>query len=597
MTRFDTDRFTAELSPDFEGVVRALEQSIAQARSGGRPIERLSPVHVLVPSPQWEEALSRELAHQHGAEGNLRFRRLEPFVRDVVRESLDPDADGAYRLLGGDEYTNLILREFVRLDESGDWGETSLDACRRYIDGQESELELGEDVERVTRARRRYQLADEVGGRFYQYSVSRPEIFEAWAEGRSIFDGAEDVDDTTVGIEEWQRALWCRTVGDDRQVECEVDGRSQTFVTLPRAVELIEASEELEHGAGDELGTAPLFAVGFPAIGRSFLRALAVVADRGEGVRLFGLDPARAWTGGVDGESSGAVGDICEHWSDVGRVTAGVFEDVTGESPTWEGSGDDRSDDTTLERVRDASTEPDPGDRVEAADVGADERPSIRFDGAPNPHREVEIAANRIWQLLHEEDELRPADVAVAVPSSVWASYLSLIRSIFPAFERLPFAVHAPLGHRGSRVLRAVEALLELTEGRFHRNSMLPVLTHPNVGGRLAGSVSDWREWVDSLGIVDGGDARDHESTYVSGDRLNWRQGARRLALGTVLSRAESDDPREHWDERAVEAAPGPFDDAQTYPAEYVPAGGIGSAAGCLSLARSLIADVRWLTG
>ena len=66
---------------------------------------------------------------------------------------------------------------------------------------------------------------------------------------------------------------------------------------------------------------------------------------------------------------------------------------------------------------------------------------------------------------------------------------------------------------------------------------------HPAVAARFPDAdPRDWLALAEELDIIHGADRADHAGTYVEGDRFNWDQGLRRLALGAFLAGRRSGD-------------------------------------------------------
>jgi len=140
-----------------------------------------------------------------------------------------------------------------------------------------------------------------------------------------------------------------------------------------------------------------------------------------------------------------------------------------------------------------------------------------------------------------------------------------------------------PLGGE-SRVVQAVDQLLDLPLGRFTRPELLGLMVHPAVLAAYPDvDRDDWVRWCDELGIVHGADRTDHQGTYIERDLYNWDQGLRRLALGSFMEVAE----------RPVAVRLG----GQAYVPARVAADERRSAARFALLARTLLAAARGFSG
>ena len=216
---------------------------------------------------------------------------------------------------------------------------------------------------------------------------------------------------------------------------------------------------------------------------------------------------------------------------------------------------------------------------------------SIVFFSCPGTRRELEIIAAEIWSLLDKDDTqrtcpdgepLRLNDIAVILPPGQAEVYQSLIGSVFGEMHQIPHnIVDLPVGGEG-RIAEAMELLLALPLGKFTRQELLGLATHPAVMARLPeASSDDWLGWCNALGIVHGADRGDHEDTYIEKDVLNWDQGLKRLALGAFMSGERSGDARIFQT------------DGRRYIPEEVPFDRTASAAQFGLLIRSLIEDAR----
>jgi len=582
--------FVVRSAGSFSRLAASMGKSIADEReAAGSLLGELAAARILVPGQDIEDGLERELARERGVVGNLRIGRLEGFVNDVL--TADGDATSGEtperRLLRKDDIMALLLAAF-----DGDTAPPQ--AVQSYLSIDFEGLE-GDDAD-LSAESRRYQLARELAGRFYQYTLSRPDIPECWSEGRSVFETVEaEPTDHQAETERWQRELWLETVGESGRVTA----NGAEYLTLPSAVRTLGESASLAERLEGELRGNSLRLFGFAAIGPSFLQALRAFADAGTRVKLYRLEPA---TGGTNDTApfDDRVASLRDEWASLQERRERLLEEYADEQVDAGRSGGGADDSSALEELKSRLRQPSGGEGVGEGNIAVPRtgvgRASLTFHGAPGIRREIEVAANHVWRLLGEGD-IRPCDVAVAIPRSAWSEYLPRLEMVFPNFGGFPYSLRGRSPRESNRLVRAVERLLEVPAGRFHREEVLSALTHPNVLPEVGGSPERWREWVDELGIVDGGDHRDHRETYVDGDLLNWRQGSRRLALGSFLSRAFAD---EEWKERVVEGHPDDFDGelegaSQRYRAARVEPGAADEAGAFAAAFRSLIADARWL--
>ena len=220
---------------------------------------------------------------------------------------------------------------------------------------------------------------------------------------------------------------------------------------------------------------------------------------------------------------------------------------------------------------------------------GADE--SIRFLLCPGVRREVEIIANAIWAIIRNDDESHPVNesaqrlrfhqIAVMMPDSSRDTYLSHIESVFAQAHRIPLNIVERRGDAESRVVEAVELLLKLPLGRFGRNDLEPLLTHPAVAGDLAEEDSEqWSRWCRSLGIYFGADETAFSGTYVSPNLYHWDQALKRLALGLFMENGSGGKGRVFH-----------ADGTREYLPYEVPQDSMGAATAMIRTARRLLCD------
>jgi exodeoxyribonuclease V gamma subunit len=172
---------------------------------------------------------------------------------------------------------------------------------------------------------------------------------------------------------------------------------------------------------------------------------------------------------------------------------------------------------------------------------------SIAVLPCPNPRRELETIGAEIWKLVREAPRagLRFTDVAIVVPPAAAETYLPLAAAVLREASDLPHTIIDAPSATESRVLEAVGLLLALPLGPLGRQDLLRLVMHPIVAARFPdGDPRDWLALAEELDIVHGADRRDHDGTYVDGDRFNWDQGLRRLALGAFLAGRRSGEQR-----------------------------------------------------
>ena len=213
---------------------------------------------------------------------------------------------------------------------------------------------------------------------------------------------------------------------------------------------------------------------------------------------------------------------------------------------------------------------------------------SITFVECPNIQREVESVAGEILELKRQYAErgerLEFHEIAVIVSHKEREAYQARIRSVFKATWDIPHNIIDITAAAHRRFVEAMELLFALPFGRFTRRELLRTLTHDNVIARCPGvDPQRWVRWITELNVLHGADRTDHEGTYITENLYNWDQGLKRLVLGMFMTGDIA------GEERIAAMADGEY-----LPLE-LPPGEMEAAARLVTMARSLIADARWL--
>lgn len=426
---------------------------------------------------------------------------------------------------------------------------------------------------------RRVQLAAELADRTWEYALTRPEWLDAWRRGLSL-DADEVVD---AAIARWHGAVW------------HAAGRHLAAVRGPHPVPIPELAVARRRARWPAPAGPPIFVVGLSYVPRVYLEALAYLAEA-RPVTVLALSPCALYWGDVarPPRRRGAVAVSPDEplalarWGGPGRDTLAALAELS------DGDIDDRfaddagdpSDDATTARERwafDTLVRAAPPVLAEPASAPV-RAAGLMVLACPSAARELEVVAAELRARLERDPALTANQLAVLIAPSAVETYLPLVAPAFARYQ-LPFhVVDVPaLGHGQAAV--AMELLLELPLGRFRRPELLGVMTHPAVLARHPGvDPHDWLAWTDALGIVHGADRDDHAGTYLEGvDAFHWDQGIKRLALGAFMA-----GPRAGAELVATL-------EGRVYRPEEVSADEQTSAATFALVARSLIADARWL--
>lgn len=550
-----------------------LAAAVADALPAGDPFATTT---IVVPGRLVGRWLQYELARRRGVAGGLALTYLEPLLERALT------GDEAARRLGlvGLDRPRLGAMVASALAKDDVTDGAVMAPVRAYLDAD------GRDDE--ARAVRRAQLATRVAGLFWDYALTRPAWLDAWS---GVADGGRaaeprDVDPATAA---WQRALFDATLGPRGAAHApgpDGDGAPRHRVVIPA---LARARARL--GLPPPRLDGPVHVVGFSYLAVAQLEGLRALAEGGD-VHLAMVSPCAELWEDVPGRrrrrEAAAAGEPLGLvlWGGPGRDASRALIGAT------EGDVDERHVEpdggaALAAWARDLLHRAPPPAALPAAPVD----PGLRVLACPSVARELEIVGSEIWALLAADPTLRASDVAILIAAD-HDRYLAQVGPVLGALHRLPFhVVDAPAAGAG-RVAEAARLLLELPLGRATRRELLAVMTHPAVLARHPHvDPADWVQWCERLGIVHGADARDHQATYLADvapgtvEAFHWEQGLRRLALGAFVAGA-----------RAGVREPVRVGGKELLPEELAP-DQHASAATFALLARSLLADARWLRG
>lgn len=573
----------------YSNQLESLIAPLADAVDAHQRRSPLAPFSTIVPNRAIEEFVKLRLSARLGVAANLRF----PFLRRFLRELVGRASAETIAVLESAEL-RIVLFECMRAMRGG--GEAAIPAITAYAragSAEQSDEEL-----------RLFQLAATLADLFREYSVSRPEMLERW-KNRQDLKGAPFED-----VEKWQRQLWKRVFSDDLSVRDEWLAKRK-----PRWMMLSDAMGAIPDAQLERVLDHPIHTFGPGYVGPGYARILArlgILTD----VHIYALNPCMEFWEDVALYSDLERRKIVAiHHREKSQALEREGDDPFGLDSTWDNSAlrlwarpgreyvrilNELSDcdftshfvrpatggkasilarlqDDILTRAPEPSAASDP--KAGAGDVG------IRFLACPSVAREAEIAANAIWSLMHGAANEKPRfhEIAVMFPDRLESEYLTAIKSAFKRLHEIPIdIVNQPLISE-SRVAEGIVLLLALPLGRFTRDEMLRVVTHPAIAGLdPENDVVRWPEWSRALGVFFGADAHDLEGTYLPKDLLHWDQALKRLALGVFMAGETSGCDQFFRDRNDSEYLPYELgqDEAQ-------------AVAAMIRLARSIIADAR----
>ncbi len=564
-----------------DSLIDPLARAVIDAQQG----DALTPVDIVVPNRATEQFVKFELAQHLGIAANLRFPFLRAFLGRIVGQS-----DARLRVLEADTLQGVI---FEALRRASGHAVSDLAPALDYIGG---------GVRPADRESRALQLSARVAALFREYSISRRPMIDAWQRDRAYAVG------TFARAERWQRALWRMIFDEHRCVRSEFQGNgAHRWMLLPDTMAAID---------GDSLRRAlrgPLHIFGLAYVGTAFaeiFNRLGQIVD----VRIYAINPCMEFWEDLDtsrrsdrtrwprrGEKlGGALLDsddpfgllntedtrALQYWGRPGREYIRLLNELTEceFEPHFVEPGSEQNS-ALLQRLQRDILFRIPTLEPVAEGHGAEDDRSIRFLACPSIRREVEIVANAIWSMIRsdavEHRPLRFHEIAISMPTAVSTAYLPHIEAVFAELHDLPIDIIAR-GSAESRIAEAFELLLDLPLGRFTREQMLRLLTHPAIGGGDGELKSErWSAWAHILGVYLGADDDDLGNTYIRG-LYHWDQALKRLALGIFMDGAQGDDVR------MFQSA-----DSEAYLPLELAEDDLDGAARMMRLARGMIDDAR----
>ena len=534
-----------------EVLLEALVRELSIERKGR---SAFVPSQVVVPNKNIETYLRLGVAERLGIAVNLETRFLRRALAGLAEQALPGNRMADVRVIEG--HLLAILHDDAAL------AAPELSRVRVYLDSAGREPDAMD--------RRRCQLAARLAHLFDEYAGSRPDMLAAWRTGKARRRGDR---------ESWQRVLWLAALGPGGRLERQA--RADGLRLLP----LDQLWNEAVAASPATFAGRTLHVFGLSYIGTTYHRMLERLA-RDSTVHLYVLNPCieaiESWPGQpADLPTEEDLHPALSAWARPGRENLRLLAHLHGVSV--EASFPRPPPTTLLSRLQ-----------IDIANRRAPQPPTLptQLDGSlsvlpcPSLRRELEVVAAEIWGLLRRDSTLRACDIAVVVPESSKDVYLAQIPAVFHESCELPCNLTdlPPASSHG--VADAIGRLLDLPFSSFTRKELLSLLTHPCLIARYPEATADqWQRLAHDLGIVRGADREDFEPAYLGRDLYTWEQGLRRLALGTVMDRANDD-------------APEPL---SLHDESYLPGPGVDSGddarLGFGLLASALIADARFASG
>ncbi|MEZ4464207.1 MAG: exodeoxyribonuclease V subunit gamma [bacterium] len=591
--------------------MEALVGPLAREVQAARAADPLGAIDLIVPDQSVAQYLRFRLAERLGIAAHLRFSFLTRFLKAQV-EAVDP----TLRVVDCDRLQLLV---FARLCDPTLTRIDGLERVQRYLERGTTE------AERQTRA---LQLALQLGRLFEEYGYSRREMLRAWRRGPCLRHPAY------ARTERWQQILWRQLFDDDGALRVSLPtpmvdqaGQLGLFGAAPTVRHMLLADAVAAASRQGLRLPGPIHVFGLSYVAPAFAEIFARLARTGP-LHVYAVNPCMEFWEDVEQADESlrraAQGRLVHRGDKLDAFELDASQSVVSLEDFGDPFDLDRPGDTPalrrwgrpgreyvrlLNQLTDCRFEAHFRDptrgrpptllsrlqqdilvRAPERAVATEGEPdaSIRLLACPGIRREVEIVADHIWALVRERDAagepLRFHQIAVMVADPRREDYLTHLDAVFRERHGLPFnVIDRPLSGQ-SRVIEAIERLLDLPGTQFEYAELMRLLTHPAVGGADPDvDVGRWRRWGDALKIVFGADRADLEDTYIDRDVFNWDQALRRLLLGAFVTGERA------GDRAPVELAAGVWMPYETGPDALPDVGRL------VSLARCLIADARAL--
>ena len=502
---------------------------------------------VVVQSRGMARWLAMEIAARCGICANVRFPFPKAFLEEAFA-ALSGAAPGTTNPFTPEAMTWKLMGLLpLFLEKPG------FEQIRRYLEGEDfhSAPLTGESAETpgdgaaasslpLRAGLKRFQMAERLAYLFDQYPIFRPEMINAWDQGKTLRRE-----------EKWQSALWQALAAG-----------SETPHPVARRDAFLRSLRQSPDSSAHLPERVSLF--GVSALPRFHLEILHALAEKIE-VNLFLMNPSREFWGEIrsDREQERAVARVSEgrggdqapadlYLERGNKLLASLgtlgreFHSLIWEFPARElDFFQDPPADGLLSFIQD--------DILNLRDRGPEERKviarqdrSLSFQNCHSPLREVEALYDNLLSLFEAEKGLLPRDILVMAPDI--EVYASLIRAVFdkppglaPAESspRLPFTIADRESRAESSLLDGFMRLLDMTGSRSGAAQVLSLLELPEISARFGITPADGeliRRWVTEAGIRWGIDGEDRRRLGLPPRRENtWQGGLERLLMGYAL--------------------------------------------------------------
>jgi len=444
----------------------------------------------LIQSQGMERWLSQQLASQFKVWGNYEFLFPGKFFSSLAQKIDSRLSDAAFE-------RNLML-----------W---RIEALLRKIDG-EAFLPLTQYLSGENVALKRYQLAQQLAQIFDQYQMMRPDMLEAWQNGKLLYQTA---------AERWQQALWL-------QITEQTGNKHRGSLWL----DVIAKLNGAEEGAFSPQLPERISVFGLNTMPPLFLSYLQGLSKHCQ-LHLFLLNPAQ------------------DFWADLATKRQRINDDNFAGHPLLSSLGQQGREfqEMLLEQAHfDFAPESfEPGEahtilqrlqngilnnRLDGEILQPDN--SISIHACHSRMREVEVLKNQLLQALESDSALELRDIVVMAPDiQVYEPFISAV------FDDIQHAIADRSLRLSNHALDAFIRFLDLSQSRFGWQTVLDLLEQAVVYPGFGLSEVDLdliKHWVQDTHVRWGKSAQHKQELGLPELSENtWQAALDRLLMGYAV--------------------------------------------------------------
>lgn len=473
---------------------------------------------IVVPAGGWESYLSRVLAKQRGCWAHFQFRTLGSWINWQLAQSLGSEL-GAVR--NADAFTWAIANRLPDLCNDPDF-----EAIKHYL-----------QAEGDGDARRQIDLARRIAGLLDQYLVYRPDVINAWRQGRNWPDG-----EMLHAV--WQRKLFQSLDQDtpvltlDELISRFIDVLKKGVVKLPERVGVWMCGN-------------------VPPAHLKFLEAVGAHTQ----IWLYVVSPVLSYWGDFARQRrllehlrnhDAPLRNFCkaqkldnphpllESMSKLSLERQLLMLPYGNDHWRYHDMPESTKRNKTATLLATMQNDLQIGKEPDCKSLAADA--SLRVHSCHSAIREVEVLQDQLREAFESDPQLQPEEVVVLCPDL--ETYGPLIDAVFGLVEpgrpgHIPYTIAGRSPRQARTVVDAYLRVLAVLQGRFSASEVVDLLNISAIqvaAGLDEDQVQTIISWVSESGIRWGVDAKHRVAEELPGTDLNtWEFGLDRLLMGYAL--------------------------------------------------------------